>query len=47
MGGVSIETRLPGESRRDAKRRTKREAKALKGEARAALPEARAIKSPE
>jgi hypothetical protein len=44
MGGVSIETRLPGESRREAKRRTKREAKALKGEARAALPEARTIK---
>lgn len=44
MGGVSIETRMPGESRREAKRRTKRESKALKGEARAALPEARAIK---
>ena len=44
MGGVSIETRLPGESRRDAKRRTKRETKALQGQARAALPEARAIK---
>lgn len=44
MGGVSIETRLPGESRREAKRRTKREAKALQGSARAALPEARTIK---
>ena len=31
MGGVSIETRLPGESRRDAKRRLKRERKALAG----------------
>lgn len=45
MGGVSIETRLPGESRRDAKRREKRESKALQGEARAALPEARAVKT--
>jgi len=44
MGGVSIETRLPGESRRDAKKRTRLESKALKGEARAALPEARAVK---
>jgi hypothetical protein len=45
MGGVSIETRMPGESRRDAKRRNRREAKALKGESRAALPEARTVKS--
>lgn len=44
MGGVSVETRLPGETRRDAKRRTKREAQALAGEKRAALPEARAVK---
>ncbi len=44
MGGVSIETRLPGESRRDAKRRAKREARALTGESRAALPEARTVK---
>jgi hypothetical protein len=29
MGGVSIETRLPGESRRQAKRRVKKERKAL------------------
>lgn len=43
MGGVSIETRLPGESRREAKRRTKREAKSLKGSPRA-LPEARVVK---
>jgi hypothetical protein len=45
MGGVSVETRMPGETRRDAKRRTKREAKALKGEKPAALPEARTVKS--
>ncbi|MCL4224630.1 MAG: DUF1707 domain-containing protein [Myxococcales bacterium] len=43
MGGVDIETRLPGESRREARKRVKREARALKGEARAALPEARAL----
>ena len=30
MGGVSIETRLPGESRRQAKRRVKKERKELK-----------------
>ena len=41
LGGVEIHTRLPGESARDAKRRRRREAKALKG--RAALPEARAL----
>jgi hypothetical protein len=46
LGGVEIHTRLPGESARDAKRRRRREAKALKGEGRspAALPEARARK---
>ena len=44
MGGVSVETRMPGESRREAKRRNKREAKALKGEKPAALPEARTVK---
>lgn len=38
FGGVSIETRLPGESRRDAKKRDKREAKALRDAGRAALP---------
>jgi hypothetical protein len=42
MGGVSIETRLPGESRRDARKRSRREARALRGQQRA-LPEARAI----
>ena len=41
MGGVSIETRLPGESSRDARRRAKREAKALRGQ-RAELPAATA-----
>jgi hypothetical protein len=30
VGGVSIETRLPGESAKDAKRRRKRHRKALK-----------------
>jgi hypothetical protein len=43
LGGVEIQTRLPGESKREARRRTKREAKALKGQTRAALPEARAV----
>ena len=38
MGGVSIETRLPGESGRDARTREKRERKALKRGAAAALP---------
>ncbi len=42
LGGVEIHTRLPGESARDAKRRRRREARALKGEGRAELPEARA-----
>ena len=31
MGGVETETRLPGESARDAKRRRKRQAKAEAG----------------
>lgn len=43
MGGVDIQTRLPGESRRDARRRDRREAKALK-RAAAALPEARTVR---
>jgi hypothetical protein len=43
MGGVVIETRLPGESRRDAKKRARRESKSLKGQTRAALPEARTV----
>jgi hypothetical protein len=38
FGGVSIETRLPGESRRDARKRSKREAKALRDAGRAGLP---------
>jgi hypothetical protein len=39
MGGVSIETRLPGESRRDPKRRIKKERKALAAGGSRALPE--------
>ena len=39
MGGVSIETRLPGESRREAKRRMKKERKALVEASTKALPE--------
>jgi hypothetical protein len=39
MGGVSIETRLPGESRRDAKRRLKSERKALAAAHQRALPD--------
>jgi hypothetical protein len=38
FGGVSIETRLPGESRRDARERSRREAKALRDAGRAGLP---------
>jgi hypothetical protein len=38
MGGVNIETRLPGESERDARRRLKRERKALRARERHALP---------
>lgn len=38
FGGVSIETRLPGESRRDARKRDKREAKALRDRRLGALP---------
>jgi hypothetical protein len=34
MGSVEIETRLPGESRRDARRRAKRERRALKAQDR-------------
>lgn len=46
FGGVDVEPRLPGESRRDAKRRVKAEAKALAGTARPQLPAATArIKS--
>ena len=37
FGGVSIETRLPGESQRDARKRNKREAKALREAGRAGL----------
>lgn len=43
LGGVEIHTRLPGESAREAKRRNKAEAKALRGKQRGALPEARAL----
>jgi hypothetical protein len=42
MGGVSVETRLPGEDERGAHRRRRRERKALRGaghEGRRALPE--------
>jgi hypothetical protein len=39
MGGVSIETRLPGESRREARRRIKKERKALAAASTRALPE--------
>ena len=38
MGGVSIETRLPGETRRDAKKRIKKERKALATASQRALP---------
>jgi Domain of unknown function (DUF1707) len=38
MGGVSIETRLPGESRRDARKRIKKERKQLAGARQRALP---------
>ncbi len=38
MGGVRIETRLPGESRRQAKRRVKKERKELDSGRRKALP---------
>lgn len=41
MGGVSIETRLPGESARDAKRRMKKERKALAAAHQRALPDPR------
>jgi len=41
MGGASIETRLPGESARDARRRARKERRALRGRARAELPPAR------
>jgi hypothetical protein len=37
MGGVSIETRLPGESRREAKKRIKKEQKQLAAGPRRAL----------
>jgi hypothetical protein len=43
LGGVEIHTRLPGESKRDARRRNRREARELKGRTRAALPEARTV----
>ncbi len=43
MGGVEIETRLPGESKRDARKRSRREARALKGGGPAALPAARTV----
>jgi hypothetical protein len=38
MGGVHIETRLPGESERDAHRRRRSERKALKAKSQKALP---------
>jgi hypothetical protein len=38
MGGLHLETRLPGESRRQAKKRRKREARALDGGNAKALP---------
>jgi hypothetical protein len=38
MGGVDIETRLPGETSRDARRREKREKKALKANPPRGLP---------
>ncbi len=41
FGSVEVETRLPGETRRDARRRSKREAKALPGR-KAELPAATA-----
>ncbi len=41
MGGVSIETRLPGESDRQARKREKRERKALRKAEREALPPGR------
>lgn len=43
LGGVEIHTRLPGESKRDARRRNRREAKVLKDQARGELPEARTV----
>jgi len=42
FGSVEVETRLSGESRRDARKRSKRQGKALQGEDRKALPAARA-----
>lgn len=41
FGSVEIETRLPGESSRDARKRARRERKALRGEPRKELPAAR------
>jgi hypothetical protein len=41
FGSVEVETRLPGESRKDARRRSKREAQALPGR-KAELPAATA-----
>ena len=41
MGGVSIETRLPGETERDARKREKRERKALRDNRARALPPGR------
>jgi hypothetical protein len=38
FGGVSIETRLPGETARDARKRSRREARALRDAGRAGLP---------
>ncbi len=42
FGGVDVESRYPGESRREAKRRSKDAAKALRGDRPAALPSATA-----
>jgi hypothetical protein len=42
MGGVEIETRLPGETKRDARRRAKRERKELEnGQRQRQLPAGR------
>ncbi len=47
MGGVDIQTRMPGESRRQARRRVRKERKELATAAPAALPRAEVRKLPE
>jgi hypothetical protein len=42
LGSLEIETRLPGESRRDARKRERKQRKALRGRAQRALPPGRA-----